>query len=82
MNDDKYEPLNIRCRLTLNATREDLGQEVRRIWVECARERPDLPAGYPLEWEQLSEAQKEVDRRIGEGIAKLVMMNLSDEVSK
>lgn len=47
-------------------SREELGQLVRKVWIEWARQQPDPKPSWLVPWEQLSEADKEVDRRIGE----------------
>lgn len=76
---EEYPPLNIRCGLTLNVTREDLGREVRRVWVEWAKEQPNPKAHWLDDYDSTTPEQREVDCRIGEAVAKLVMTNLSDD---
>jgi hypothetical protein len=49
--------------------RELLGRMVRDIWVAWAREQPNPKPSWLKPWEELSEPDREVDRRIGEGIA-------------
>lgn len=49
--------------------REELGREVRRIWREWAREQDNPKPSWLVPWEGLSEPDREVDRRIGEGLA-------------
>ena len=46
-------------------TPEELGKEVRRVWLEWASERPSPKPSWLLSWDELSEEEKEVDRRIG-----------------
>lgn len=46
--------------------REQLGREVREEWVAFTREQPNPKPHHLLPWEELDEANKEVDRRIGE----------------
>lgn len=46
--------------------REELGRLVRSIWLEWAKEQPNPKPSWLLPWEELSEPEKEVDRRIGE----------------
>jgi hypothetical protein len=47
------------------ALREELGREVRRVWVAWAREQLDPKPSWLAPWEALGEAEREVDRRIG-----------------
>jgi len=51
--------------------REELGREVRAVWVKWAGEQPDPKPSWLVPWEGLSEPDKEVDRRIGERIYAL-----------
>jgi hypothetical protein len=46
-------------------SREQLGQEVRKIWLEWARQQSNPKPSWLVEWDELDEDQKEVDRRIG-----------------
>lgn len=48
--------------------REFLGQLVRMEWVAWAREQPHPKATWLAPWHQLTEPEREVDRRIGERI--------------
>lgn len=50
----------------IHGRRDILGQEVRRVWLEWASEQDNPKPSWLLPWEELSEADKEVDRRIGE----------------
>lgn len=50
--------------------RESLGRMVREAWVLWAREQPNPKDSWLVPWEGLSEPDKEVDRRIGETIAR------------
>ena len=52
--------------------REVLGRLVRDIWIEWAKEQPSPKSSWLVPWENLSEPDREVDRRIGESIAKHV----------
>jgi hypothetical protein len=45
--------------------REELGRVVRHEWLRWAREQPDPKPSWLLPWEELTEAEREVDRRIG-----------------
>lgn len=53
--------------------REQLGQIVRAEWVKWAQEQPNPKPSHLVLWEELDEANKEVDRRIGEAIAAAVL---------
>lgn len=48
--------------------REQLGQYVRQVWVQWAREQPNPKPSWLLPWQALSEPDREVDRRIGEAL--------------
>lgn len=48
--------------------REQLGRRVREVWITWAKEQPNPKASWLKAWEELSEADREVDRRIGETI--------------
>ena len=48
--------------------RESLGQMVRRIWTRWAREQDDPKPSWLTPWDDLSEPDREVDRRIGEAL--------------
>lgn len=51
--------------------RETLGREVRAVWVAWAEEQPDPKPSWLVPWEGLGEADREVDRRIGERLYAL-----------
>ncbi len=53
--------------------REKLGALVREVWIECAGELPDPKSSHLTPWEDLDDWNKEVDRRIGERIARYVL---------
>lgn len=46
--------------------RDKLGQLVREIWISWAVDQPNPKPSWLVPWEELSEADKEVDRMIGE----------------
>lgn len=50
--------------------REAFGRRVREIWIAWAKEQPTPKPSWLVPWEQLSEPDKGVDRRIGETIAR------------
>lgn len=51
------------------ADRESLGILVRETWVDWAREQPNSKPHHLLPWDEISEGDREVDRRIGEAVA-------------
>jgi hypothetical protein len=55
------------------AHREFLGQLVRMEWGAWAREQPNPKPSWLLPWAELSEPEREVDRRIGERIYNMAM---------
>lgn len=50
-------------------SRDDFGRRVREIWVKWASEQPNPKPSWLVRYQDLPEPEKEVDRRIGEGIA-------------
>jgi hypothetical protein len=50
---------------------ERLGREVREEWVSYAHTQPNPKPHHLLPWEELDEASKEVDRRIGDRLFAL-----------
>jgi hypothetical protein len=46
--------------------RDALGKHVRAVWISWAREQPNPKPSWLVPWEGLGEADREVDRRIGE----------------
>jgi hypothetical protein len=50
---------------------EMLGQAVREEWVKWAKEQPNPKPSWLVPWEGLSEADREVDRRIGRRLANI-----------
>jgi hypothetical protein len=53
------------------ADREFLGRVVRMEWEAWAREQPNQKPSWLTPWDQLTEPEREVDRRIGERIFSL-----------
>ena len=49
--------------------REQLGRLVREEWIDWAREQPNPKPSWLVPWEELSETDREVDRRIGARLA-------------
>lgn len=52
--------------------REHLGRIVRETWVICAGEQDDPKPSHLVGWDELDEWNKEVDRRIGDAVAREV----------
>lgn len=50
--------------------REALGRLVRKVWIGWASEQPNPKPSWLVSWEDLSEPDREVDRRIGETLAR------------
>ena len=48
--------------------RDRLGRRVREIWIVWAREQPNPKASWLVPYDDLTEPEKEVDRRIGAAI--------------
>jgi len=59
--------------------RDQLGQVVRSAWISWAREQPAIKDSWLVQWEGLSEPEKEVDRRIGMAVATAVAPDLYGE---
>lgn len=51
--------------------REFLGQIVRMVWIEWAKEQPHPKSSWLAPWTELSEPDREVDRRIGERLYRM-----------
>lgn len=66
--------------LTMSFDREDLGIRVREVWVAWAKTQPNPKPSWLLPWEELSEPDREVDRQIGETIAREVLAKVRDEL--
>lgn len=63
MSKDPFAPMRNR------ATRRDhLGRIVREAWIAWAKEQPDPKPSWLVPYDELSEADKEADRRIGEAV--------------
>lgn len=58
--------------------RDQLGREVRIAWVRWAREQPNPKPSWLVPYDELSEADKEADRQIGEHVAKILMLAVVD----
>jgi len=56
--------------------REQLGRVVREAWVAFKREEvaagQSVDARHLVPWEELPEREKEIDRRIGEAVARAI----------
>ena len=58
--------------------REQLGGVVRLVWLEWAKEQPNPKPSWLLPWKDLTDHEKEVDRRIGERLVTLATPLLED----
>lgn len=54
--------------------REALGRAVREAWVRWALTQPNPKPSWLVPYDDLEEADKEADRRIGESIARLTLI--------
>lgn len=63
-------------RAALESDRELLGMIVRDVWITWAQEQPVVKPSWLVPWDQLSEPDKEVDRRIGERLTLMVQIEL------
>lgn len=52
--------------------RDDLGRLVRAAWIDWAMKQPAPKASWLVPYDELSEADKEADRQIGEAVALVV----------
>lgn len=59
------------------ADRETLGIVVRAAWVEWAAEQPAPKPSWICSWQELSESDKEADRRIGEAVVRYLFDRLN-----
>jgi hypothetical protein len=55
---------------------ESLGRLVREVWIAWACEQPAPKLSWLASWEQLSEPDREVDRRIGTAVRAAVLAPL------
>lgn len=60
----------------MDIDRETLGREVRRVWIEFCLENGDTKPSHLASWEEMTEPEREVDRRIGEAIARMVLVGI------
>lgn len=58
------------CDPPVEPDREELGKLVRQVWIEWAQEQPNVKTSWLVPWDELSEPDREVDRRIGETLAR------------
>lgn len=60
---------------------EKLAVVVREAWVVWAKEQPDPKPSWLVPWEELSETDKEADRRIARAVAEYIL-NEDGEMEK
>lgn len=58
----------------LPANRDLFGRLVRDAWVQWALEQPNPKASWLVPYDELSEPDKEADRRIGECVARWTLI--------
>lgn len=62
--------------------RDYLGRCVRLAWVAYCRETSDMKTSHLVSWEELSEWDREADRRIGDAIATIVCMQVAQAIEE
>lgn len=50
--------------------REHLGKRVREVWIAWAKTQPHPKQSWLVPWDELAEPDREVDRMIGETLAR------------
>lgn len=63
------------------SNREALGKVVRDVWVAWAAEQPDAKPAWLAPWESLPDHIQDVDMRIGEAVARLVLRGRAMKVA-
>lgn len=58
-----------RSPASIDFDRDHVGRMVRDVWINWAKEQPNPKPSWLVPFDQLTEADKEVDRRIGEVLA-------------
>jgi hypothetical protein len=61
--------VDVRIRAVPDSDRDMLGRLVREEWIKWAKEQPNPKPSWLVPWEELSEPDREVDRRIGVRLA-------------
>lgn len=61
--------------------REQLGRLVRQVWTAYCLETGDLKPSHVALWEEITEWDREVDRRIGEAVAGAVLRRERDAIA-
>jgi hypothetical protein len=59
----------------LPLSRDDLGRIVREAWVRWAQTQPSPKPSWLVPYDELSEADKEADRQIGEAVARFTLIH-------
>lgn len=73
-NELEKEDARIKAALTqLPYSRDVLGMLVREAWVDWAKEQPNPKPHWLTPYKDLSESDKEADRRIGERVARVTL---------
>lgn len=52
----------------MSTERDDLGRRVRAVWIAWATHQPEPKPSWLVPYEDLDEADKEADRRIGSAL--------------
>lgn len=60
--------------------REKRGKLVRDTWIEWAKEQPNPKPSWFVPWEELSDPDKEVDRRIGDALHDDALRGVFQEI--
>ena len=60
-------------------TREWLGRVVRKAWVTYCHETGDTKLSHIASWDELSEWDKEADRRIGVAVVEALLWRIAEE---
>lgn len=55
--------------------REQLGRFVREAWVRWAKTQPNPKPSWLVDYDELSEPDKEADRQIGEAVARWTLIH-------
>jgi hypothetical protein len=70
--------VNVRILGIPQSDHDKLGKAVRDEWIKWAKEQPNPKPSWLVPWEELSEPEREVDRRIGRRLANIERLNYVD----